>query len=208
MTVGAVVMPCDGPCFECGELQLRNCAGVEQLLGSGDLRGGPGCRHVADGRLSFLPSVFRCTHRPSCHPLAPCDDVEQCGQERYENQAHRPDRFPPAVEIMVAVDIGEYPEQHHEVGEEDEDPQGPPDDVPEILPETHQDHPPKMASRGDHRSGTRDPSVPSPPDGRTGNVRWSLTALEEMFRGPRSGRFANCRTQVAADTVRIATSRA
>jgi hypothetical protein len=117
------------------ELGLVDRAGVQQLLGLGDLvgRGGGGVTggDRSDVAFELLLGLLLMGRGPLGHPLAPGDDIDQHGQEGQEHPEDHPQGLHPARQRVVAEQVGEDVDQDHDPDEQEEEPQHRPEDVDE-----------------------------------------------------------------------------
>ena len=105
------------------ELSRRDRPGVEKLLRLRHLlcrRRRRALRHRPDVLGLCLLVLLSLLGRALCHPAATGDQVDERPEHGQQDQEHAPQRLAPATELVVAEDVREDREQHHEVGEEDE----------------------------------------------------------------------------------------
>ena len=112
-------------------LALRDGAGVEQRLRLRDLVGRGGLRNVADVvLLRFLRGLDRLrlalAHAGTAH-----DQVHEWADYLEHKDENDPEGFVSALELVVAEDVAEDREDHHDVGDEHEEREAVPDDVPD-----------------------------------------------------------------------------
>ena len=85
---------------------------------SSDRRTAPG--HVLDVVVERLLGLGLLLEGAVGHALAAGDDVDQQAEERSEDQHDDPARLGPAAERLVAEEIDDHAEQHHQHADEDE----------------------------------------------------------------------------------------
>src|SRR3954469_4607019 len=123
------------------ELVLGDRAAVEQLLGLGQLRGGPAAAtgHGADVVVVLLLARLDVARPALGHPLALGDEVDEHAQERQDDHERRPAGLAPAGHVMAAEQVREYRDQRPDPDHECEKDEHRPNDVQQRIvgPENH-----------------------------------------------------------------------
>ena len=85
-------------------------------------------------RMLDLLSLRLCT---LTHAASPGNEVDDRSEEGQEDEEDEPNRLREPAELPVTEQVGDDREQRHEVGDEDEECDEPPDGVPNCCPERH-----------------------------------------------------------------------
>src|SRR5664279_4650685 len=90
-------------------------------------------RDLLDVRVRLALRLPHGGHLALTHPAPACDQVHQRAQERDEDQHQNPDPLPDPGQLVIAEEVAQDLEEHHQVREEDEAPDDDPDKPPEVL---------------------------------------------------------------------------
>src|SRR3954454_17678349 len=137
------------------ELGLVDRAGVQQLLGAGDLgRRAVGRGHVADVVVEHLLLLAHARLAPLGHVVAVGDQVHEDAQERQEDGEDHPSSLAPPGHVAAAEDVAEDDDEGPEPHDPEEEHQHGPEDVHEGVV-GGENHGVSVAARANLGNGAR-----------------------------------------------------